>query len=201
MKKTAKLIACLSVALVFLTLIVCLIFKIHIFTFSLKSEYVERVDCIEGYYVAVYNETVCKYNKDDMPAMAMGNCSDITDFDWKHEEMMEIVSYKRFLCFSKKTEPEAYVLFNSDKTVGYGTMYVLRTSNDTVHYYYQRYYQKNDSEWSEYLFAENISFNYEGNEIALSNYCSFSSDTDFTSGENILCINDEPCYFSRLNEH
>ena len=197
MKKAAKITGWVLLALICLTPVVCWIFKINVTALSIKSKGADRVERIDGYYVAVYEQTVCGYIKDGRPVVSMGNCSDVTDYEWKHEELFGCVPYKRFLCFSKEAKAERYHLFNEDKTLVYGAMFVVRTPKGTVHYYYTRTPLIIGVNCSTYLTtAENITFNCDGNEIALDNYCSFTSDIDFTTGEHPLYINGERCVFA-----
>lgn len=196
MRKTVKTAVYIIIGVIILALFLCPIFGVHIFTLNIKGKYVARVDCIEGYYVAVYEEDVCSHDG----GLSMGNCDDITEYDWKHKEMLGLIAYRRVLCFSKETEPETYILHSEDGRVKYGTVYVLRTSGDTVHYYYQRECVESDAEISPYAFEENIAFNCNGKTYELKNHCSFSSDTDFTTGENILYMKDEPCFFVPMSE-
>ena len=198
MKKAIKISAGVLAALIVLTTVICLCFKIRVFTVGIKSEYVKRVDSIDGFYVAVYTQTLCKHTVDGEPTIEIGNCSDVTEYDWKHEEMDTITVYKRFLFFSKKTEYETYRLQNEDGTRCYGAMYVLRAQNGTIHYYYTRFTRNlNEQYANELIEAENVTFSHGEEEFALTDYCRFSSKIDFTTGENLLRINGKTCRFTK----
>lgn len=202
MKKTTAIIWWTAMTLILALTVACFTFHIKVFAFSLKTPYVDRVDRVKGYYVAVYEQTVSGgVNEDGRPYLRMGSDP---DGEWKHDEMEDIVVYKRFLFFSKQTEPETYYLVSEDGSVGWGVVYALRASGGTIHYYYTRNYVK----WAvltsegliakvtEGLFSETISLVYDGDEIALSDRCRFSTDVDFTTGDKTVFVNGEPCRFS-----
>ena len=184
--------------------ITCFVFHIRVFAFSLKMPYVDRVDRVRGYYVAVYEQKVSgKLDEDGKPYLSMGAGSG-DDCEWEHDEMESIAVYKRFLFFSREAEPETYYLVNEDGSVGWGAVYVLRASGGTIHYYYTRNFVKwmyTTSEglrvnMTEGLCSETVSLVYDGKEIARSDHYRFSTDVDFTTGDKTIFVNGEPCRFS-----
>lgn len=179
-------------AVVILGLILLPLFGIRVFSFGLPGDRVQKID---GYYVSVYEQDVCKYREDGEENMSMGYCGDIGEWEWKHRELLGVVPYRRFLCFSRKTEPETYRLMNADGTETYGFMYVLRAKNGTIHYYYRRGYSATGVAYSPHLFEEQVPLRYEGEPIPLAEHCYFSSEIDFTTGECFLFMEDEPCFF------
>lgn len=198
MKKAIKITAGVLAALIVLTTVVCWCFKIHVFTVGIKNEFVKRVDCIDGFYVAEYTQTLYKHNRDGETVIDVGGGSDETEYDWKHEELDKIAAYKRVLFFSKKAEYETYRLLNEDGTACYGAMYVLRAPNGKIHYYYTRF-TRNLSEIyaNDLMEAENVAFSHGEERFALTDYCRFSSKIDFTTGENLLRINGKTCRFTK----
>lgn len=196
MRKTIRIAAGIFLALVVLALILCRSFKIHLFTSGIKDRYVDRVDKIDGFYVAVNTQTTVGYEEDGEPTVAMGDCSGITEYDWKHEELNGIVAYKRILCFSREAEYETYRLENEDGTLCYGAVYVLRAPRGTIHYYYKRLTARLNEQYAKSVLTnENVAFRCGEDEYPLTDYCRFSSDTDFTTGENALTVNGDPCRF------
>ena len=173
-------------------------FDINFFTIGIKNEYVARVDCIDGFYVAVY-ETCLTYTKDGHTHL--GNYKgDPDDIIWQHNEMRNINVYSRFLCFSKRDQnaEEFYYLLSEDGTIQYGAMTVLRARSGKIHYYYHRFGNYPDAVYFDGIINEEIHFSCEGTPIELNHYCSFSSDYDFTSGEHTLFIEGEPCRFENI---
>lgn len=185
------------VVLFMITTMICMSKNISFFAFGLKDDADDQIDRVNGYYVRVYKAQYCEYTGEDgQTNYVFGNSSDITDFNWKHEELLGVDPYKRFLCFSKYTEPEHYFLKSEDGSVLYGFMQVVRSPNGTIHYYYRRVWFANaPTTVSPYQFDENITFNYNGETIELEDYYYFSSETDFTTGENVLYMKDEPICF------
>lgn len=188
----------IALAVIVLLLLLCPIFGIHIFTFGMRGKYVDRVDCIDGYYVAVYGNDVCHYRDNGEDCLAFGYVGDVTDRDWNHREVLFVAPYRRFLCFSKSAEEETYYLTDASGTVWYGLMYVLRTSGDTIHYYYRRDHLDSKLEFPPILYNEKITFSYDGKAYDLTEFSFFTADVDFTTGEQILMIEGEPCYFRPL---
>ena len=191
-------IAVTVLAIFALFLMICPICGIHIFTFGLGGKYTSRVDCLDGYYVAVYENDVCHYLENGEDCLRFGNVDSVKDFDWKHSEVLDVVPYRRFLCFSKETGGETYYLTNSAGTVRYGVMYVLRTSGDKIHYYYRRDYHDGTLEFPPILYSEKIAFSYNEESYNLEKFSFFTSDGDFTTSEHILMMEGEPCYFRPL---
>lgn len=196
--KKAILVAALAVlAIVCLTPLVCWFCKIKVTALSIKRDGVDRVDRVDGYYVAVYEQSVYKQTENGIPTLTMGDCSDVTDYDWKHEETFSCVPYKRFLCFAKEAKAERYHLFNEDKSLVYGTVFVVRSPKGTVHYYYTRTPLIVGVDYANYVAtAEYISFDDGENEISLDSRYSFSSEIDFTTGEHPLYVGGERVFFS-----
>ena len=195
-KNIGKIIGCVALSLVIVLPIVCVLFRIHITPWFLKTEYVSRVDRIEGYYVAVYEEDVCGIRcEDGTPTIALGNCSEYTEFDWKHQEVMGIVPYRRFLCFSREVEPEEYILVSEDGKYACGFVFVLR-ARDKIHYYFRRGYSYSGTDGiSPALLNENIILSNGVERIELRDYCLFTSENDYTNGEKNLYLEDTPCCF------
>lgn len=172
-------------------------FDIHFFTIGMRDEYVSRVDCIDGYYVAVYEERLSHTGNDTLHFGS--NPTELSNVIWQHNEMLDIKAYSRFLCFSKEREcDEIYYLLNEDGTIKYGTMYVLRSPSGKIHYYYQRFCGARGAQYFDGVCDEEIAFSCEGKSIDLKHYCSFSSDYDFTTGEHILYIGNAPCRFEDI---
>ena len=199
MKKALKTTGWILVMLILLTPLVCWSVGIRFFAIGVKTnKYVDRVDRLDGFYVAVYNE--CVYTTTDEEGNTtthFGSDQGATDYGWKHEETSSIVPYKRFLFFSKRTEAELYFLMSEDGEYCYGVVFVLRAPNGKIHYYYKRMTFGVDAKYSSELFhAETVSFCYDGEEIPLIDYTRFSSRVDFTTGDKILLINGYPCLLS-----
>lgn len=203
MKKKKKTITYVLIGFVALFCVIAFVmwgFDVHIGTYKLKSNWVDRVDRIEGYYVAVGTHSAGYVMEGENEIFVMGNLESYGDeVKGKHEETWTILPYKRFMCFSVVTDDvECYELTNADRTVWYGCMYVLRSSSGKIHYYYMRSGSLLfTATVSPYLLAEKISFNYNGETINLEEYIYFSSEIDFTKEENTLYIEDEPITFSR----
>lgn len=189
-KITGKVLLCVIVLFLFL----CPFLKIHIFTFTIQGDY---ADCIEDYYVAVYTENVCGfYDENGDQTIAFGNIDEYEEYIWKHTEVLDIVPYRRVLCFSKEADPEIYLLTNEDGTVAYGYFFVLRTSGENIHYYYRRVLFDARLQYSPLLYNnEKITFSYNGTTYELEDFAHFTSNIDFTKNEQILQIEGEPCYF------
>lgn len=197
MKKATIISGFVLLAIVCLTPLVCWFCKIKVTALSIKRGGGDRVDRVDGYYVAVYEQTVCGYTENGRPVVSMGDCSDVTDYDWKHEETFSCVPYKRFLCFAKEAKAERYHLFNEDKSLVYGTVFVVRSPKGTVHYYYTRTPLIVGVYYADYVAtAEYISFDDGANEISLDSRYSFSSEIDFTTGEHPLYVGGERVFFS-----
>ncbi len=196
-KKWGRLAAAILVLGLIFLIVCCIVQKIYIFSFGLNPQDEDILEKIDGYYVKVHTAGVCGLKAaDGTDNMVSGYIDDITEYDWKHEELQKIEPYRRTLCFSKLTEAESYELTDESGTVRYGFMYVLRGPKGNIHYYYRRAFLL-DSLSPDVLIQENIRFSYSGTEYALRNYYGFSSDTDFTTNENLLLIQGLPCYFTR----
>lgn len=197
-KRVMPTILRFAIAGIVLVLLICPLFRIHLFTLGMTNEYTDRVDCIEGYYVAVYNNEVCHFTEDGKDCLAFGNIEDITDFDWKHRELLGIVPFRRFLCFSVKCEEELYALTNEAGTVRYGLMYVLRTDSVRIHYYFRRDNPDSTLVFAPVLYREKVSFSCDGIPYELKDDSFFTADIDFTKNEPVLRICDRPCWFVSL---
>lgn len=178
-------------------------FGLHVFEWGLRQQSgASRWDRVENYSVAVYEHGVIG---SEGRVTALGNVSDVTDYDWKHREMFGIVPYRRFLFFLKEAEPEMYWLRDETGTVNCGMMYVLRCSDGTIHYYYRRffiyYYDFVGPELrnSEEMDREDLLFRVGEEMIRLDHYCRFTSETDFTCGEPRLYLGDTLCCFEAFS--
>lgn len=188
--------AILVLGLIFVFLF-CFFPKIHFFSLGINPRNEDILEKIDGYYVKVYTAGVCGLKAaDGTDNLVSGYIDDITEYDWKHEELQKIEPYRRTLCFSKLTEAESYELTDESGTVRYGFMYVLRGPKGNIHYYYRRAFLL-DSLSPDVLIQENIRFSHSGTEYELRNYYGFSSEIDFTTNENLLLIQGLPCYFTR----
>ena len=199
MKKALKTAGWILVMLILLTPLVCWSLGIRFFAVGVKtSRFVDRVDRLDGFYVAVYTHNVyTTTDEEGNTNVHFGSDMNVTDCGWKHEETSSITPYKRFLFFSRETEAESYVLMSEDGEYCYGAFYVLRARNGKIHYYYIRYAVGTGFKLSrELIEAETIAFSYGGEEIPLIDYTRFSSRVDFTTGDKILLINGIPCRFS-----
>ena len=188
----------IALAVIVLLLVVCAIFGIHLFTLGMGGKNVDRIDRIDGYYVAVYGNDVRHYWENGEDCLWFGSAGNEGDPDWSHREVLFVEPYRRFLCFSKSVEEETYYLTDASGTVRYGIMYVLRTSGDTIHYYYRRDCLDSNTKYSPLLFNEKITFSYGGEAYDLEKFCFFTADVDFTTNEHVLLIEGEPCYFKSL---
>lgn len=203
MKNAIKIGGISIIVLMLFFLCICPILDINISTPNLKGEYVDRVDRVPGYYVAVYNTGIGgTINDEGKPELSSASMELLYDCDWKHEEMDGIVVYKRFLCFSKNAEkPDLYYVVNEAENELIGRMYVLRGPSDEITYYFSRWVDvshfRNDDGTpkmaysSVSLSSEYIEFSYNGEKIELQDCSHFMSKVDFSTGTEKLYVNGE----------
>ena len=196
MKKALKITAFLLLTLIVLTPTVCLFTNTPFFTFGIGGD---RVDRIDGFYVALYTEEVYTTTDEEGKTSLhfIGGDEDVTEYGWKHVELTGLTAYKRYFCFSKKTDYEKYDLMSEDGEYCYGALFVLRSPNGIIHYYYRRIGVFTPSRHlSEIIFSETVSFSYDGGDLPLTDYTRFSTRVDFTTGDKILSVNGRPCLLS-----
>ena len=196
-KTVLKIVALVLICVPITFLILCPFLNIHVTSYSLTGEYVERVERINGYYVVIYCHDVWYTEEDGDGTLTFGYADENTEYLWKQRELSGVVPYRRFLCFSREavSDLESYTLSNESGTKQYGGMYVLRTPGGEIYYYYYRELFVPRTESSPIPFQETITFSYEGTTYELKDHYRFSSDVDFTDGSHVLYIEDEPCYF------
>ncbi len=128
-------VCAVPVVLFMITTVICMSKNVSFFAFGLKNDADDQIDRVNGYYVRVYKMEYCEFQEaDGQTNYVFGSCSDITDYNWKHEELLGVAPYKRFLCFSKYKEPEQYFLKSADGSVLYGfcRWCALRTGRSTI---------------------------------------------------------------------
>ena len=91
--------------LILLTPLVCWSVGIRFFAVGVQtSRFVDRVDRLDGFYVAVYTHNVyTTTDEEGNTNVHFGSDMNVTDYGWKHEETSSITPYKRFLFFSERT--------------------------------------------------------------------------------------------------
>ena len=82
-------VVCAVVTVLFMiTTMICMSKNISFFAFGLKDDADDQIDRVHGYYVKVYKMEYCEFQEaDGQTNYACGSCSDITAFNWKHEEI------------------------------------------------------------------------------------------------------------------
>lgn len=197
-----KRIAIVWACLVVLCILALPSFGINVFKMGIKEGFINQVDSIEGYYIGLWKGTYYHGYVDGKEKVDLlyGKTQNY-EFtpDWTQEAVVDITPFKKYFIFSKEDRlAQNTFLLVSEDTEGYlGKMHVIRSTSGKIYYYYERRrtYDDSDVTVNPCCLEENITFIYDGKEIHLEDYCYFSSDVDFTTGEHVLYMKDLPLVF------
>lgn len=151
---------------------------LNVFTVGIKDKYVDRIDTLDGYYVAVYSENTI--------------FPDLTDL-WR------INVYKRFLFFSVKADADFYYIRNKDNTKRLGSFRVIRNPSGKTYYYYSGLGEIFPG-GNYHYYDDNITFQLDGKQLEFKYNQLLSTDVDCTTGEHTLYMNGEPIVFLTQTE-